>query len=130
MPAAVAFMRERGSVRHVSTEFPLSRLAVGRNDAIDTTITFWGKDPVQQLTSLSAEGYEFLLVSVGRFTSEPRLTALLETAQPVFRTHHSFHLTAYEYFDRNVQRAVLSAPEEIEVFSIRDVLGGARVSRR
>lgn len=122
MPAALAFMQEHGSVKHISTEFPLSRLLVGRANAIDATVSFQGKDTAQVLRTFETEDYRYLVASGGRFTSDKGLMAMLEDVDPVFRTHHSFRLQAYEYFDREVQRAILSSPEQLEVYEIRELL--------
>jgi hypothetical protein len=123
MPAAIAFMRAQGSVRHLSSEFPLSRLHAGRTQVLDTMHTFFGKDARSVLASLYREdGYRFLLLSGARVRSDAGLVRLAEQARPVFRTPHSIRLTAYEYYDRAAQRAALSMPEEIVVYEIREIL--------
>jgi hypothetical protein len=129
MGAAVEFMRQQGSIKHASTEFPLSRLVVGRQNAIDTTVTFSKSDAAQVLNSLYADGYRFVLASGPSIMADAHLRALLTQARPIFRTHHSTHLHAYEYFSRDAQRAVLDAPEQIEVYAIRDVLDAVRLNR-
>ena len=126
MPEAVQFMRTHGSVKHLSSEFPLSRLYVGRTNVLDTWVSFSGKNAREVLQACDRDGYRFILMSVGRFTSDPALVHLLEGVKPVFQTPHSFHLFSYEYFDVTEgverQRRMREAPEEIQIYNIRDVL--------
>lgn len=128
MPEAVTLMRQSGSVKHISSEFPLSRLYVGRLNALDTTLTFYGKDPTRVLSSLYDDGYRFVLMASGRFTSDPNLVKMLEGVRPIFRVPHAFRLSGYEYFNHNgtTREKVLSAPQQIEIYTISDILRGNR----
>ena len=130
MPAAMAFMRQRGSVRHLSSEFPLSRLYAGRANVLDTTVSFTGKDPRRVLASCYAEGYRFVLIAGGKLVTDPPLLALLKPVEPVFTAPHSFHLTSYEHFVARgeVLRSILSDPEQLQIYDIQQVLGERAMS--
>lgn len=123
IPEAIKFMETQGSTKHLTTEFPTSRVYVGRKNAMETRYPFAEKNTEEVLKSFYSEGYKFILLGGNRFTFlDKNLSLMLQKSIPIFTTQNSFKLTAYESLSDLIKESILSSPDTIEVYSIKNMI--------
>lgn len=127
---AIEFMRLNGSVKHLSSNPLVSRVYVGRKNAIDTYFSFrTPQDPrgkkVIDLSKVKSvffdKNYKYLLLDQERYFHPNQLVSLAEEIRPVFVTSHSTRVGIVDASDWMRER-LLSEPEVLEVYELKDIV--------
>ncbi len=122
MPKAISFMQKNGSIKHISSEFYLSRLYAGRMNIFDPVFGFSEQNIRDQVKNLYLQGYKFILIAQTKHNINQRLLELLKDKKPIFTTPHSVRIFSEEYTDDKIKKKVANLSDQIEVYSIEDLV--------
>lgn len=123
-PEAIEYMKTHRGVKHLSSQYTISRFLVGRKNALDITVSFEGADIEKKLRRLyEEEGYRYLLLDQMQYISDSNLIVrLTKNTKPVFTTAHSTLANLYENDTRDFPDKVKNQPQILKVYQLEDIV--------
>lgn len=130
-PVAIRFMREHSGIKHLSSQFTISRSFVGRKNALDISSSFKGVDPAHKLQELyDKHGYRYLLLDQMRYAfADSPIVKAADMSKPIFVVPHS---TCANLFDNHLPGfadKVSRAPQVLMVYDLADILNNLKNSK-
>lgn len=128
-PAAIKFMQDHLGVRHLSSQFTISRSFVGRKNTLDISVSFENINLQDKLKDLhNNHGYKYLLLDQMRhiFSDSPIVKSAAMT-KPVFTVPHSTDANVFENgFVAGFANAVSISPRVLEVYELSDIINNLK----
>lgn len=128
-PVAIKFMQEHLGVRHLSSQFTISRSFVGRKNALDISVSFENVNLQDKLKYLhNNRGYKYLLLDQMRHVfSDSPIVKSAAMAKPVFTVPHSTDANVFENgFVAGFANAVSISPRVLEVYELSDIINNLK----
>lgn len=127
-PAAISFMREHSGIRHLSSQFTISRSLVGRKNALDISLSFEGVDAARKLQDLyQRDGYRYLLLDQMRYAfPDSAVVKAADNSKPVLILPHSTRANLLENNIPGFADKVLNSPQVLMVYDLADILKAAK----
>lgn len=126
-PAAIEFMKEHLGIKHLSSQFTISRILVGRKNALDISVTFGKGNVKSKLKKLYNEGYKYLLLDQMRiiFSDSPIVQAA-DKSSPIFIAPHSIDANLFENNKVNFAEEVYHAPKVLMIYELTDIINNLK----
>lgn len=127
-PAAIRFMREHSGIKHLSSQFTISRSFVGRKNALDISLSFEGLDAARKLQDLyQRDGYRYLLLDQMRYAfPDSPIVKAADKSKPVFILPHSTRANLLENNIPGFADKVLNSPQVLMVYDLADIMKAAK----
>jgi 4-amino-4-deoxy-L-arabinose transferase-like glycosyltransferase len=127
-PAAIKFMKEHLGIRHLSSQYTISRFFVGRNNALDISVSFSKTNVKTKLKEFyNKYGYRYLLLDQMRhlFADSPIVKAA-DISQPVFIVPHSTQVNLFENNMLDFSNKVNKEPQILMVYELTDIMNNLK----
>lgn len=127
-PSAIKFMQEHQGIKHLSSQYTISRFFVGRKNALDISVSFAKDGALPKLQRLyDNDGYRYVLLDQMRniFLDSPIVEAA-DKAEPLFSAAHSTTANLYENDSAGFMDRVACAPQALLVYDIKDIINNLK----
>lgn len=128
-PAAIKFMQDHSGIRHLSSQYTISRHFVGRKNALDISVSFENVNLQDKLKYLhNNHGYKYLLLDqMHHAFSELPIVKSAAITKPVFTAPHSTDANVFENgFVKGFADAVSISPRVLEVYELSDIINNLK----
>lgn len=123
-PAAIKFMKEHLGIKHLSSEYTISRFFVGRENALDISTSFNNTDVTAKLKELyDKRGYRYLLLDQFRyvFNDSPIIQAA-DVSPPILIVPHSTDANLFENNMIGFADAVHRAAKTLKIYELNKII--------
>ena len=117
-------MREHSGIKHLSSQFTISRSFVGRKNALDISLSFEGINPELKLHELYHKlGYRYLLLDQMRYAfADSPVVKAADNSKPVLVLPHSTRANLFENNIPGFADKVMNAPQVLMVYDLADIM--------
>ncbi len=127
-PQAMRFMAEHEGIKHLSTQYTISKFYGGRNNTRDVTHSLENTEGKEDLSILPVfyerDGFRYLLIDQARYIgiTTPAIAEIADTVPCVFTTPHSTEAMLFDGVDKRYRDTVMRSPAVLSVYRLKDII--------
>ncbi|MDD4940141.1 MAG: glycosyltransferase family 39 protein [Candidatus Omnitrophica bacterium] len=130
-PEAISYMKRHKGIRHLSSNYYISRVYAERGDVYDMSFSFRKKEAdttgklhidAKKVKDFAAEkGFNYVLLDQYRYSYPNEILAAANKIRPVFTTPHTTINYLYDS-KKEYQDQIINAPRVIDIYDLNEVV--------